>query len=61
MEADDPPVNTPTWIRGAVDQGFIRGQNGSILVEAKDAEGAIRALRDYKVSESVYKLTWGNE
>lgn len=50
-----------TWIRGAVDQGFVRGQNGNILVEAKDAEGAIKALREYKVSESVYKLTWGNE
>jgi hypothetical protein len=31
------------------------------VAEAKTAEEAINALRDYKVSESVYKLSWGKE
>lgn len=49
------------WIRKAVDEGFIKGQNDRIIVQATDAEGAIRALREYKVSNSVLKLSWGNE
>ena len=49
------------WIRKSVEEGFIRGGNANILVEATTAEEAIRALREYKVSESVMKLSWGNE
>lgn len=49
------------WIDKSVEEGFIRPANASILVSAKNAEDAIQALRDYKVSESQYKLQWGNE
>jgi hypothetical protein len=31
------------------------------LVEAKTADEAIKALREYKVSEAVFKLSWGKE
>ncbi|KAK3297528.1 uncharacterized protein B0H64DRAFT_440986 [Chaetomium fimeti] len=50
-----------TWINKSVEEGFIHGGNKSILVEAKTAEEAITALRDYKVSEAVYKLSWSNQ
>ncbi|KAH6850793.1 hypothetical protein B0I37DRAFT_372411 [Chaetomium sp. MPI-CAGE-AT-0009] len=50
-----------TWINKSVEEGFIHGGNKSILVEAKTAEDAIAALRDYKVSEAVYKLSWSNQ
>lgn len=49
------------WIDKSVEEGFIRPANASILVSAKNAEEAVLALRDYKVSESQYKLQWGNE
>lgn len=49
------------WIDKSVEEGFIRPANASILVSAKNAEEAIKALREYKVSESQYKLQWGNE
>lgn len=47
------------WIRKSVEEGFIHGDNKRILVEARSPEEAIRALREYKVSESVFKLSWG--
>ncbi|KAK0626647.1 lysine decarboxylase family [Immersiella caudata] len=49
------------WIRKSVEEGFIHGGNANILVEAKTAEGAIKALREYKVSEQVMKLSWGSQ
>jgi len=49
------------WIRKSVEEGFIHGGNANILVEAKTAEEAIKALREYKVSESVMKLSWGSQ
>jgi uncharacterized protein (TIGR00730 family) len=49
------------WIEKSVEEGFIRPGNASILVSAKTSEEAIQALKDYKVSESQYKLQWGNE
>lgn len=49
------------WIRKSVEDGFIAQANGSILVEAKTADEALKALREYKVSDSVFKLSWGNE
>lgn len=49
------------WIRKSAEEGFIHGGNANILVEAKTAEEAIKALREYKVSEQVMKLSWGNE
>jgi uncharacterized protein (TIGR00730 family) len=49
------------WINKSVEEGFIHGENKFILAEAKTAEDAITALREYKVSEAVYKLSWGKE
>ena len=49
------------WIRKSVEEGFIHGGNAHILVEAKTANEAIKALSEYKVSDSVMKLSWGNE
>jgi len=50
-----------SWINKSVEEGFISQANKKILVEAKTAEEAIQALRDYKTSEGVLKLTWGKE
>ncbi|KAL2135567.1 hypothetical protein VTI74DRAFT_8046 [Chaetomium olivicolor] len=50
-----------SWINKSVEEGFVHGANKHILVEAKTADEAITALRDYKVSEAVYKLSWGKE
>ncbi|KAK3326260.1 hypothetical protein B0H66DRAFT_153104 [Apodospora peruviana] len=50
-----------SWIKKSIAEGFIREGNGSILVEANTAEDAIKALKEYKVSESVLKLSWGNQ
>ncbi|KAK3378152.1 lysine decarboxylase family [Podospora didyma] len=49
------------WINKSVEDGFIHGDNANILVHATTAEDAIKALREYKVSEAVFKLSWGNE
>lgn len=49
------------WIRKSAAEGFIKGTNANIIVEAKTPEDALAALRDYKVSASTFKLEWGNE
>ncbi|KAI3396416.1 hypothetical protein diail_12224 [Diaporthe ilicicola] len=49
------------WVEKSVEEGFIRPGNASILVSANTPEEAIQALREYKVSESQFKLQWGNE
>jgi len=49
------------WINKSVQEGFIHGENKRILVEAKTADEAIKALREYRVSEAVYKLSWSNQ
>ena len=46
------------WIRRAVDEGFIKGDNSDIVTTATDAAGAIAALRDYRVPDSTFKLQW---
>ncbi|KAK3685522.1 hypothetical protein B0T22DRAFT_220702 [Podospora appendiculata] len=50
-----------SWIKKSVAEGFIRGDNGRIIVEAISVDDAIKALREYKVSESVLKLSWDNQ
>ncbi|ROW02628.1 hypothetical protein VSDG_01810 [Cytospora chrysosperma] len=49
------------WIEKSVDEGFIAPGNKGILVSANTPEEAIKALKEYKVSESQFKLQWGNE
>ncbi|ROW09155.1 hypothetical protein VPNG_05751 [Cytospora leucostoma] len=50
-----------SWIQKSVDEGFIAPANAGILVNATTPEDAVKALREYKVSESQMKLQWGNE
>ncbi|CAN8096053.1 unnamed protein product [Discula destructiva] len=49
------------WIQKSVEEGFIRPGNEDILVSAATPEGAVKALAEYTVSDSVLKLKWGNE
>lgn len=49
------------WINKSADAGFIGGANREILAKATDAEGALEALRNYKVSEDTFKLEWGKQ
>ncbi|KAI4157368.1 MAG: hypothetical protein LQ342_008326 [Letrouitia transgressa] len=46
------------WVRTAVSKGFIAPGNAGILVEALDAEEAVRQLREYRVSEDRFQLEW---
>ncbi|EQK99205.1 lysine decarboxylase-like protein [Ophiocordyceps sinensis CO18] len=48
------------WIDTAVEQGFVKQANKDIVVTAPPADDAVRALRDYKVSEAIFKLQWGS-
>ncbi|KAI0403395.1 hypothetical protein F4802DRAFT_599196 [Xylaria palmicola] len=49
------------WISKAVDEQFLKPGNAGIIVTAADAEGAIEALRSYKVSEARYGLDWSQQ
>ncbi|KAK3951478.1 hypothetical protein QBC32DRAFT_161622 [Pseudoneurospora amorphoporcata] len=49
------------WIQNSIKEGFVNQANGKIMVEAKNPEDAIKALREYKVSEAVLKLKWSDE
>jgi predicted Rossmann-fold nucleotide-binding protein len=50
-----------TWINGSVEAGFVGEGNKSIVKEARDAEGCVKELREYKVATGRFKLSWGNE
>ncbi|RDA91599.1 hypothetical protein CP533_4621 [Ophiocordyceps camponoti-saundersi (nom. inval.)] len=49
------------WINNAVQQGFVKEANKDIVVTATTAEDAVRALRDYKVSDAIFQLKWGTQ
>ncbi|KEY73274.1 hypothetical protein S7711_01394 [Stachybotrys chartarum IBT 7711] len=49
------------WLDKAVEENFVRSANKDILVHATTAEGALKALREYRVSEATYKLQWGSQ
>ncbi|PKS10680.1 hypothetical protein jhhlp_002436 [Lomentospora prolificans] len=49
------------WIEKSSSEGFISGANKDIIVTATDAEGAIRQLREYKLSADTMKLEWGEQ
>lgn len=49
------------WMDKAAEEGFVKPANKDILVTADTPEGAIKALRDYKVSDAIYKLKWGSQ
>jgi hypothetical protein len=45
----------------ASEEGFVKPANKNILVNADTPEGAIKALREYKVSDAIYQLQWGSQ
>ncbi|PHH90723.1 hypothetical protein CDD83_2828 [Cordyceps sp. RAO-2017] len=49
------------WLDTAVRQGFVKQANKDIVVTATSPDDAVRALRDYRVSEAIYKLQWGSQ
>ncbi|KAL9128572.1 MAG: hypothetical protein Q9217_002771 [Psora testacea] len=49
------------WVKSAVSAGFIARGNAGILVEALEAEEAIRFLREYRVAEGRFNLDWGQK
>lgn len=49
------------WVRAAVQQGFINGENGAILTEAHDVKDVLVKLAKYKCSSDRYQLKWGEE
>ncbi|KAI9898568.1 hypothetical protein N3K66_006928 [Trichothecium roseum] len=46
------------WLDKAVEEGFVKASNKDILVTATTPEGAVKALKDYQVSEGTFKLNW---
>jgi uncharacterized protein (TIGR00730 family) len=46
------------WLDKAAEEGFVKPANKDILVTANTAADAIKALRNYKVSEGTFKLEW---
>ncbi|CRJ81389.1 hypothetical protein BN1723_002467 [Verticillium longisporum] len=47
-----------SWIEHAAAEGFVKGDNASIVATATDAAGAIAALASYKVPSTTFKLKW---
>jgi len=47
-----------SWVRAAVDGGFVSEANKGIMVEVATAYEVVRALEDYNVSEGRFKLNW---
>jgi uncharacterized protein (TIGR00730 family) len=50
-----------SWVRNAVAEGFISGENGSILAEARDATEVWPKLLAYQCSSDRMQLNWGEE
>ncbi|RFN44402.1 hypothetical protein FIE12Z_11360 [Fusarium flagelliforme] len=47
------------WLDKATDEGFVKSGNKGLLSVSETAEGAIKALQEYKVSDTIYQLKWG--
>lgn len=47
------------WLDKATEEGFVKDGNKSLLSVSETAEGAITALQEYKVSDTIYQLKWG--
>ncbi|KAJ5279945.1 hypothetical protein N7478_005317 [Penicillium angulare] len=50
-----------SWVRTAVQQGFISTENGRILAEARDPKEVCGKLLEYHVSSERMQLNWGEE
>jgi len=49
------------WIEKSSSEGFISPANKGIVVTATDAKGALKQLREYKLSADTMKLEWGDQ
>ena len=49
------------WVKNAVTSGFIAQSNAGILVEAVDAEGVLRCMKEYKNAPGRFNLTWAEQ
>ncbi|KAH7413207.1 lysine decarboxylase-domain-containing protein [Cadophora sp. MPI-SDFR-AT-0126] len=47
-----------TWIKGAVESGFVNASQANIAIEAKTAEECGLALKNYLVSDGRLDLSW---
>ncbi|KAI6806012.1 general substrate transporter [Hortaea werneckii] len=47
------------WVRKAVSAGFVGEGNKGIMVEAREAEDVVAALKSYQNAEGRFKLDWG--
>jgi uncharacterized protein (TIGR00730 family) len=47
------------WLDKATDEGFVKPGNKTLLGVAETAEDAVKALREYRVSDTIYQLQWG--
>ncbi|KAF9883303.1 hypothetical protein FE257_003761 [Aspergillus nanangensis] len=48
-----------TWVKKAVEEGYISAENGGILVEAQGVAEVWPKLVEYKISNSRMNLNWG--
>ncbi|KAF4463128.1 Lysine decarboxylase [Fusarium albosuccineum] len=50
-----------SWVKNAVQEGFLSSQNASILIETSDIGAALGQLQAYQVSGDRLELKWGDE
>ncbi|KAK4633041.1 Bifunctional cytokinin biosynthesis protein [Fulvia fulva] len=48
-----------SWVRNAVQSGFVSEGNRGIMVEARTGEEVVAKLTGYKTAEGRFKLKWG--
>jgi len=46
------------WLKKSVKEGFVVGDNGDILVEAKSPAEALEKIESYKLPKGRYNLNW---
>lgn len=49
------------WVKKAIEEGFVKAGNESIMGEAKSSEGVVDVLKNYQVAEGRLKLRWGQK
>ncbi|KAK2748104.1 hypothetical protein FQN57_001227 [Myotisia sp. PD_48] len=47
-----------SWLNRSVEEGFVGKVNKNIMVECKDVEHTLEALRSYRLSEGRFGLDW---
>ncbi|KAG9229811.1 hypothetical protein BJ875DRAFT_473921 [Amylocarpus encephaloides] len=49
------------WVDKSITAGFIKQTNRGIMLEARNAQEAVKLLKEYVPSPGRFKLQWGNE